>query len=773
MTATSNSKFFTPPVGDDSVGLLHQIFGAPVEHFVSGLPGLSQQAAQNAQTLGAMFGWFNQGILFFGSILLLWVTVFGVTNTANDGVALGKRWNTFYTPLRTLTASALLIPGGSGYSGIQLLILKIVLWGAGFASTGWGVYVSNAVLNTSANTVMRSVVDDSQFDALAAAAVRMQVCAYASNKAIQQVIPGSAQPLVLYAENTPKVTVGNDNQYTTTVGYRSPNWVGSDDICGKIQITSNYQSPTSTNDQGASALAAQLGGQITTTKYQFLMQLFGPSGVQPISAQIISATEGGQPVSTSAIRTQITQLRQKLFSQLQKDVQASLSANNSTFMQKLARHGWASAGQLYMEISRVKDTVSQTSHADSIYESGAGIQSIMPGSETVYAMQLVAYPYTYLAGLSLTKALSIPESSKKPPLPSIASFSASDFADGGNSVKSYITRVFKNWSNGMVQTVVYSLNPNENTDMIWQIKDLGDNIAGYSEAALIAGAAFKGALDGLLEGSKVASGQSVLGTNVSGPAGIIVGAIAGVKGFFISLLALLSQGLKSLLLLGYFFGIWIPMVPYFIFTVGVVGWVVVVVESLIAGSLWTVMHLTPESNDSFIGSQQQGYLILMSVFFRPALMILGLVCSVILLNPIISFVDTTFLGIFQVMQADSLTGLLSVAGFILAYGVVIYSTIMLIFSLPQTLPDRILRWVGAGTGDLGEQSTAQRIEATGGNQARTAMVAASGALRSSAGRSAGDAVRKAMVAADENEGAAPEGHTPVLTIGPGPSERGD
>lgn len=66
---------------------------------------------------------------------------------------------------------------------------------------------------------------------------------------------------------------------------------------------------------------------------------------------------------------------------------------------------------------------------------------------------------------------------------------------------------------------------------------------------------------------------------------------------------------------------------------------------------------------------------------------------------------------------------------------------MLVFSLPQTLPDRILRWIGAGISDMGEQSTMGRIESGASGHAR--MAATANSQRSSAVDSAKrDSVRQ-------------------------------
>ena len=128
----------------------------------------------------------------------------------------------------------------------------------------------------------------------------------------------------------------------------------------------------------------------------------------------------------------------------------------------------------------------------------------------------------------------------------------------------------------------------------------------------------------------------------------------------------------------------------------------------------------------------------MSVFFRPPLMILGLIASIAILNPVVAFFNEAFMLSFRVLQTDSITGLLTVCGVVMVYCFIVLSIFSLTFALPQTLPDRILRWVGAGIGDLGEQQSMGRVESAASGAARMAYTSGSqkSAARSAATRDA-------------------------------------
>ena len=88
------------------------------------------------------------------------------------------------------------------------------------------------------------------------------------------------------------------------------------------------------------------------------------------------------------------------------------------------------------------------------------------------------------------------------------------------------------------------------------------------------------------------------------------------------------------------FGIFLPSLPYVIFMTVVVGWILAVLQSLIAAPLWAVMHMTPDR--TFVGSQSQGYLLLLSLFARPALAVVGLFAAMLVSDPIIDFIAKGF-----------------------------------------------------------------------------------------------------------------------------------
>lgn len=82
-----------------------------------------------------------------------------------------------------------------------------------------------------------------------------------------------------------------------------------------------------------------------------------------------------------------------------------------------------------------------------------------------------------------------------------------------------------------------------------------------------------------------------------------------------------------------------------------------------------------------------------------------------------------------------------------------HKRLLLVFGLPQTQPDRIVRWISAGTLDMGEQSTTSRIESSASHGSRSAMLAGKQAIDQ---RDQGDKQKKQMAASAERERVAAE-----------------
>ena len=206
-------------------------------------------------------------------------------------------------------------------------------------------------------------------------------------------------------------------------------------------------------------------------------------------------------------------------------------------------------------------------------------------------------------------------------------------------------------------------------------------------------------------GAGAASGIPFVGPGISKVVDVVVQLVE----------ALIVEPIASIIpwldLLAFYFGVFLPSLPYTIFIIAVIGWFLAVLQTVFAAPLWAVMHMTPDR--TFVGSQTQGYLMFLSLFMRPVLIIAALFAAMLLANPIILYVSKAFWAMrtANVSSAESIgfyVQFLTWKNWLIMYGMILLPVVYMIYGLTNTLPDAILTWIGAGIKPLGEtQATAE------------------------------------------------------------------
>ncbi|MBA2650211.1 MAG: type IVB secretion system protein DotA [Legionella sp.] len=176
---------------------------------------------------------------------------------------------------------------------------------------------------------------------------------------------------------------------------------------------------------------------------------------------------------------------------------------------------------------------------------------------------------------------------------------------------------------------------------------------------------------------------------------------------------------------------YIPILPYMMFVFGAIGWLITVIEAMVAAPIVALGITHPEGHDAF-GKGEPAIMILLNIFLRPSMMIIGFIAAIALtyvgvwiLNAgydhAISYMQTG--GSITIpppgtpppppQQGSGLSGTyIGWAGlFAFFFSVLTYTTMYLIivqksFTLISHLPDKVLRWIG-GTPESTGQDAAQ------------------------------------------------------------------
>ena len=184
---------------------------------------------------------------------------------------------------------------------------------------------------------------------------------------------------------------------------------------------------------------------------------------------------------------------------------------------------------------------------------------------------------------------------------------------------------------------------------------------------------------------------------------------------------------------------YVPLVPYMIFTFGAIAWFMAVVEAMVAAPIVALGIIHPEGHDAF-GKGEAAIMILMNVFLRPAMMIIGYIAAISLSYVGVWLLNASFdhaVNFMQpggdiedggllngVNQAAPSIGTVS-AGYtewagifayffsILLYTMMYMTIVEKAFTLIAVLPDKVLRWIG-GQPESHGQDAAQWMADTKG-----------------------------------------------------------
>jgi len=125
---------------------------------------------------------------------------------------------------------------------------------------------------------------------------------------------------------------------------------------------------------------------------------------------------------------------------------------------------------------------------------------------------------------------------------------------------------------------------------------------------------------------------STLGIGLSGIAPDISPGAYMAKFVFTIITGIFSAAIIMMWSLGALLAIYIPMVPFLMFTIASIGWMVAVIEGMIAGPIIALGLISASSQGSEeFGKALPGLYILANIFIRPALMIFGFILATLLL----------------------------------------------------------------------------------------------------------------------------------------------
>lgn len=617
-----------------------------------------------ASEFSGVIGVFNSAMLILAGILVLYTLIAGTLSTAHEGEMLGRKWSSVYIPIRTSVGAAMIFPLGQGFCAIQYIVMWIAMQGIGFADVLVKTFVDQTFAPNQFNP-------PSNYGARREALEKWLIAA-SCEKAMgtfRKVVQGSSASVIHNSPVLP-VMIGKADDINS-VKYT---YVGG--LCGTYMIT-NAGNPTFGMDDSFASMDME----------QFYDALYAVNISQTEAAkakiEVLAQKIADSDDENEALTTEVAGTLDSIATNWEKAVrdkalevfrEQAKSENGTKFREQVVSDGWLTFGGWYMEIARVQDAISKA------------MSTVPSVTGNAYERTLEKEESGFWANVFSTAVF---DDDSKAAVKRAKAMSSYTFKSGGSEnsltdyaessgISSYIIKWFitPDYKHMTDSNQDFSQNP------VIMIQNLGRNMVGWGTAAYVAAMVVILAVDREVLGNSTAK-LSVLAPMITALAGIIM-----VTGAFLS--------------------VYPPMLPYVLWMGAVLGWVIFLVEAIIAAPLWIVAQIAPDG-DGVVGRGGQGYMLVLSLFLKPGLMVLGFVAAVIVMKPMGYLINSTFIGAFMSGASPSWYGVVTAIMGCILYATTMISVINRVFALIHTIPDKILRWMGSG-GDNDLSGAAQGFE---------------------------------------------------------------
>jgi conjugal transfer/type IV secretion protein DotA/TraY len=729
----STSSMFMPASQDLSVLVLGSMFGV-MEGILHG---------GGTQVLGAMFSVFNAAVLIFGSIMMAYILIMSTINTANEGEMLGKKWSSTWVPIRIVIAIILLIPKASGYSLVQVVVMYVVIAGVGAADTVWNKvldYMQNGGQIMSPEAYRGN--DFYGYKSIGPNVLQSQACMFTLQNQINDRLKKEHpnEPQVNFASTLAISDTQSEKWKPRTISLEFPsNTTGYEQykgICGKVDWTDP-------NTGGGSAIVDENGNIIenktdntrtyTATKLAMWQVVLDTQGAAKIIADNINNLNGATDSTkvTELISVMPLMNAGRDYNAIYNSLKGGLTpvgltyrrdreTNQAITYDKARDQGWLGAGGYFMDMIKINQTngvdksnyilpsftqefckidAPATSRVSNIYVFVCKTDAI----NTYITNRLKDYDkftHQFDSHTPNTKWMDIIQ--KMGPVFQLL---------GVHDVSELVANLAKvGIGFKMLQDPRINVHPIDGLMLLGDAYvDIGTVLIKLSVAATLA-ASLIGAVPAV----------NPLGFGVAGAASIVAGMINAIGGgFYVTGLTLL---------------VYLPIVPAIIFTFAVIGWLLGVLESIIAAPIVALGIASPAANSELFGKSEPAIMLLLNLFIRPTLIIFGLVAGIILSAVgvwVLSFMfnpGTMIADFAQDHWAPTINFIVKLIVYCMAVtGVYVSCTTIIFqksFTLIHVLPDKVMRWLSGGhQSQFGSEFSNAEGEAKGavGDSAKTSQ----------------------------------------------------
>lgn len=693
------------------------------------------------QALASLMQVYNTGVMVVAAVMLFWMILSIVVDTAKSGIVGGGRHNMVWTPIRVVFALGIMIPlGTNGFSSGQYMVMKLAEWGSNFATRGWATYVDAVVTNTSILTTY----NPSNASARVASITKVMACMVAYNASVLET---TGQTHTTFGAGH---TIGLKTRYDNITGVTSNHYTNRShgSLCGTISFSGlgkAFPNTDPVNNQVTADLIAagvdMAGIGTAITQYRTVMsqavavlvddvdgvptatsggnvinktrqlacalvrQYFsdggtpanhpvtGAPGTAPcpgINPDACSPTPGGPPDHTCAEEAVM------MLSGALTAAEGGARTNLVTWItanlkpQMVAR-GWAGMGGWFIQVNALNQMI-QAAQADSVTVSAGPLwtdqrtgiwNDCMPGTykwgvDSCTIPEVHRKVYTVLGRYTEWWTNMSANAPRK-----MRALSAEQITPMSPPEEDSLLDMAKLWysdGNTAMNAIVKKVFPHSADGiLIIDVVNPAD-ITSYPLAQLVR------------VGTTIRNyGFAILGANT------VVGWLTDkIIGYSTSTVAILIGTIaKALILAGIIVGIYLPILPLIRVAFAVLTWIISVFEAVVMVPVAALAHLTSEG-EGLAGGARTAWILWLNVLLRPVLVVMGFVGALLVFNSFTLYFHYAFVAGVDLSRAqtDAVSAVISLFTYSVVYVAVMYTVANTTFKMLDTIPDAMMRWIG-------------------------------------------------------------------------------
>lgn len=703
--------------GDLGIGFINAIFD----------PNMTSVTSSG---LGELFALYSKTMLVFAGIILLWIIVSAVAETARTGIPMGKQFNHIWAPIRLIVALGLLVPLGSGLNSGQHMIIFLTRWGSTQANEMWVSFANKTAISGTSSSSSGSSgsipgalsaipvtkdnftqVSDQLFDILLCQNIyNMLRSSDMPPMNINQEIISSPNKVKVIQSNAANVEKDSSNYLTRQATWKVPSHLN----CGDANFTELKPSAGGSGLPGALAQVAMLAKQSTE-----LANFMGDANslARDVANVAVLAQKNDSDMYyyidmlPQDFNERYNQIAGNYAELRANSIKAGLQNYNSllglNFQDEARQRGWISAP---IWLNRIAEQNGRVLEAASVLPKIVSPGMILTASEigqqepvrgdfqNAWSMAQEFMGRARLASQANVKADPLNRASAlmrasfeqilqptNNPLGAISSYGRSLMAQGvritfASSIQPE-AKCVRNPQTGSCYVDQYGREIEGKSSPLTygeasRLLDVMGNLGGGNKAlhSIDNSATFTPGKNPEMVGadlqSKISEGIDGMPASVLRPAGSM----------FISF--------------GFMAGYVLPLLPFFRFMLGVVGWVLLLVEAILAAPLMAISLLKTDGEGFMTQNFQTGVIMILGLILRPMLMIFGLLLGLVVFNGIMNITNVSYLAAVGGIDASD-NSALSFIIYMIIYGMLAYTLANSAFKAIDIVPNQVMSWLGA------------------------------------------------------------------------------